>query len=1185
VEAAGSSHVAGDVAGGDAAAARGAPPVVVGSRPRLSVRDLGARRTWLQEAARARAENGTARASFTLGSATHLPLVASTASAAPAPPTLPTDILVRLLRFVPLRSRVRAGGVARAWHAASAQGSLWRHADFACDFDDSRLDALATHPAGCPPPLADAGRLSDLHTRAYHIVGDVALAGYFSGSRFSQLAVLDLSFCARVTRKGLLAALPACAATLVVLRLRFLSCVDDACLQALLDESPPVPADAIAVSAGWAAPASPGATGWRDDHCPAAMQGVAAVEAAWEARASGGASEPQPQAEADAGAQGGTVLCSSSGGADGSETRPRRATRPPSHMLDGVATPGRANTAGGAGRRSSGRRAAGRGSPATAVTVNRRDTAGTSDATGVAGRGRLQFGRLTCLDLTGTAVTLQPKGLVRRLAAATPTLQHLSLQYTSVPPTLVRAHILDAALTSWHIAEAAGSGGRVQAPCSLVRHPSASSSSASSFLAGQSSSRTRSTGSTPGRPAPVDVGPGTLCAVGPGGLPWLAVPPLVRELLGLQMQAPLLTEALYGGASGRVGDTITPGQHAKPASTAAFGDAVGARLTGMKRTADSGVDLRRDISERGAGESSSSASTGFEDGPDGGVAAAGIGSFPPAPPQLRARSAWGPLSAAPPSIAGASANSEMDEAGATTATVRYSRLIWPRLQLVVAQQAQVRPREGDEGDGAPEVDDSTLASTVTLLPAHCSSHAEFGGADFASCRLCAALTDAWASACHAVRVTSLGPGGGGAGAALGSLLSSSPFAHGNPLAVQRRQLDAVLDAATTQCGCAYPDAHSADPGCPTAQPPLSGSSLPATASAGAAGVDPRPEATSAGATSWSAGTVSSAARVWAGSAAAEERDECAWFGGSALAAPLPLLSGHAVALQQGWTDGSVAHEVSLAAAGVLQLPTLKSLTEAALDGTGGLLPADRGAAGDYAAGSRRACLPVPVAQLLAQGITLSEDLDAVPQALLAFDEATASPAWGKTAAADSAVLQAACAAGNSGSRSGSSCGVGGDADAGGCGDADPGRGGRVQLHLFAAWMADKTYRWALAERHCRAALALAPDCGSAALHLAGSLVQASGGSSADVAAMHSWLDVAEVGPVYVAGTLHHVFEQRAVVLLRQGAGYISDALDAARVALHFAPWAGEGHMKDGDGDAASARVVAAAVARLARDRA
>jgi len=118
----------------------------------------------------------------------------------------------------------------------------------------------------------------------------------------------------------------------------------------------------------------------------------------------------------------------------------------------------------------------------------------------------------------------------------------------------------------------------------------------------------------------------------------------------------------------------------------------------------------------------------------------------------------------------------------------------------------------------------------------------------------------------------------------------------------------------------------------------------------------------------------------------------------------------------------------------------------------------------------------------------------------------------------------------------------------------------ARLHLRAAWLADRTYRWAAAETHCRAALALLPSCGTAALQLAGAAAQTGDGVAAD-----AWLDRAEAATVHLAGTLHHVYEERA--MLRSRAHRPQEALTALRLALALAPW------RAADGDAAVVRLI------------
>lgn len=106
-------------------------------------------------------------------------------------------------------------------------------------------------------------------------------------------------------------------------------------------------------------------------------------------------------------------------------------------------------------------------------------------------------------------------------------------------------------------------------------------------------------------------------------------------------------------------------------------------------------------------------------------------------------------------------------------------------------------------------------------------------------------------------------------------------------------------------------------------------------------------------------------------------------------------------------------------------------------------------------------------------------------------------------------------------------------------------------HLFTAWLHDKAYRWPDALRHCQAALALEPRCGTAALQIAGALTQ-SGLPSHDAATVDQWLDRAEAGTTFVRGTYHHVLEERGVLRLRQGR--LGEAVANLAASLHFAPW-------------------------------
>lgn len=121
------------------------------------------------------------------------------------------------------------------------------------------------------------------------------------------------------------------------------------------------------------------------------------------------------------------------------------------------------------------------------------------------------------------------------------------------------------------------------------------------------------------------------------------------------------------------------------------------------------------------------------------------------------------------------------------------------------------------------------------------------------------------------------------------------------------------------------------------------------------------------------------------------------------------------------------------------------------------------------------------------------------------------------------------------------------------------------VHLYASWLADVSYEWAAARRHCAAALALVPECGTAAAFVAGSLLQAgstTGGGAAQAAAVppaspgfadtvDGWLDRAEASAAFLPGTYHLLWEQRGVARLREGR--FAEAADCLRVALHFAP--------------------------------
>ena len=151
------------------------------------------------------------------------------------------------------------------------------------------------------------------------------------------------------------------------------------------------------------------------------------------------------------------------------------------------------------------------------------------------------------------------------------------------------------------------------------------------------------------------------------------------------------------------------------------------------------------------------------------------------------------------------------------------------------------------------------------------------------------------------------------------------------------------------------------------------------------------------------------------------------------------------------------------------------------------------------------------------------------------------------------------------------------------------------VHLYASWLADVTYAWEAARRHCAAALALVPECGTAAAFVAGSLLQAghdvpgahargtdagasSGGqtSTGFADSANGWLDRAEASTGFLAGTYHLLWEQRGVLRLREGR--ISDAVDCLRIALHFAP-----HIVD-RGDGVVARALGTAMRRLVQQR-
>lgn len=151
------------------------------------------------------------------------------------------------------------------------------------------------------------------------------------------------------------------------------------------------------------------------------------------------------------------------------------------------------------------------------------------------------------------------------------------------------------------------------------------------------------------------------------------------------------------------------------------------------------------------------------------------------------------------------------------------------------------------------------------------------------------------------------------------------------------------------------------------------------------------------------------------------------------------------------------------------------------------------------------------------------------------------------------------------------------------------------VHLYASWLADVTYAWEAARMHCAAALALVPECGTAAAFVAGSLLQAghdssdahAGGADASASAgsqtstgfsdsADGWLNRAEASTGFLAGTYHLLWEQRGVLRLREGR--ISDAVDCLRIALHFAP-----HIVD-RGDGVVARALGTAMRRLVQQR-
>jgi hypothetical protein len=109
------------------------------------------------------------------------------------------------------------------------------------------------------------------------------------------------------------------------------------------------------------------------------------------------------------------------------------------------------------------------------------------------------------------------------------------------------------------------------------------------------------------------------------------------------------------------------------------------------------------------------------------------------------------------------------------------------------------------------------------------------------------------------------------------------------------------------------------------------------------------------------------------------------------------------------------------------------------------------------------------------------------------------------------------------------------------------------VHLYAAWLSDKAYRWADAMAHCQAALAADPQCGTAALQIGAALTQA--GSKATGASTagstEAWLNRAEAGRRFLPGTYQHVLEERGGLRLRQG--LLAPAVDNLWAALHYAP--------------------------------
>lgn len=124
------------------------------------------------------------------------------------------------------------------------------------------------------------------------------------------------------------------------------------------------------------------------------------------------------------------------------------------------------------------------------------------------------------------------------------------------------------------------------------------------------------------------------------------------------------------------------------------------------------------------------------------------------------------------------------------------------------------------------------------------------------------------------------------------------------------------------------------------------------------------------------------------------------------------------------------------------------------------------------------------------------------------------------------------------------------------------------VHLSAALLDDKLYRWADAREHCLAALALDPHCATAALQVAQAIIQAGppaalrqgqsigdGAAAAVADAVESadhWLNRAEGSRNALHGSWHHIFEERGHLRLRQGR--YAEAADNLWIALRHATW-------------------------------